>query len=135
MRVLWASLPEGLRRNYKPTIVFTRVDEGLVKGSGRSIECYNMFMELTRQKPLRSGSADIPWRPGLTLKEENLEILRENLNAATTLTEADFVPVVHIDVPMPVVILPGILSGSWSFWSHLARVMPSRCLPRSIFVF
>lgn len=87
---------------HKPTIVFTRVDEGLVKGSGRSIECYNMFMELTRQKPLLERFGGHPMAAGLTLKEENLEILRENLNAATTLTEADFVPVVHIDVPMPV---------------------------------
>ncbi len=87
---------------HKPAIVFTRVEDGFVKGSGRSIECYNMFMELTRQKALLSRFGGHPMAAGLTLREENLDALRKNLNAATTLTETDFVPVVHIDVPMPV---------------------------------
>ena len=92
-----------IREKYhKPALVFTRVEHGLVKGSGRSIEAYNMFMELTRQKALLERFGGHPMAAGLTLKEENLEPLRQKLNAASTLTEDDFIPVVRIDVPMPV---------------------------------
>lgn len=87
---------------HKPAIVFTRVEDHCVKGSGRSIEAYNMFMELTRQKGLLERFGGHPMAAGLTLKEENLEALRENLNQASTLTTRDFIPVVRIDVPMPV---------------------------------
>ena len=87
---------------HKPTLVFTRVEDGYIKGSGRSIEAYNMFMELTRQKSLLYRFGGHPMAAGLTLLEENLEALRENLNREATLTEEDFVPVVRIDVPMPI---------------------------------
>lgn len=39
---------------------------------------------------------------GMTLPKENLEPLRRLLNSNTTLTEEDFIPVVKIDVPMPI---------------------------------
>ena len=39
---------------------------------------------------------------GMTLKEKNLEPLRKKLNADTTLTERDLMPVVKVDVPMPI---------------------------------
>ena len=87
---------------HKPTIVFSRVEDGYVKGSGRSIEQYNMFIELSRQKHLMERFGGHPMAAGMTLSEANLEILRANLNAATTLTEADLIPVVRIDVPLSI---------------------------------
>lgn len=87
---------------HKPTLVFTRVEDGFIKGSGRSIEAYNMFMELTRQKVLLARFGGHPMAAGLTLLEANLEELRKNLNEAAALTEEDFIPVVRIDVPMPI---------------------------------
>lgn len=87
---------------HKPAIVFTRVEGGLVKGSARSIEAYNMFEGLSRNRELFTRFGGHPMAAGLTLPEENLDILRSRLNEQTTLTEADFVPVVRIDVPMPI---------------------------------
>lgn len=87
---------------HKPTLVFTRVEDGMIKGSGRSIEAYNMFMELTRQKELLERFGGHPMAAGLTLREEYLELLRERLNASAALSEEDFIPVVRIDVPMPI---------------------------------
>lgn len=75
---------------------------GSIKGSGRSIEAYNMFEELTVQKPLLERFGGHPMAAGLTLKAENLEPLRLALNTQTTLTAQDLIPVVRIDVPMPV---------------------------------
>lgn len=87
---------------HKPTLVFSRVEDGYVKGSGRSIEQYNMFVELSRQKHLMERFGGHPMAAGMTLLEANLETLRINLNSTTTLTPEDFVPIVRIDVPLPI---------------------------------
>lgn len=86
---------------HKPCIVFVDVEEG-VKGSGRSIEAYNMFEELLKCKDLLERFGGHPMAAGLSLKSENLEELRKRLNENTSLTEEDFIPVVRIDVPVPV---------------------------------
>ena len=93
----------GRIREYynKPVLVFTNVEEG-IKGSGRSIEAYNMFEELIRCSDLLSRFGGHPMAAGLSLPAENLEELRRRLNKNTTLQEEDFIPVVRIDVPMPI---------------------------------
>ncbi len=91
-----------IRERYnKPTIVLTRAKEGL-KGSGRSIEGYSMFEKLQECRELLSKFGGHPMAAGLSLPEANLEPLRQQLNAACGLTEADFRQVVRIDVPMPI---------------------------------
>ena len=91
-----------IREKYnKPTLVFTDVEEG-IKGSGRSIEAYNMFEELLKCKHLLSRFGGHPMAAGLSLPAENLELLRMELNKNTTLTEEDLRPVVRIDVPLPI---------------------------------
>lgn len=88
-------------RYHKPAIVFTDAEEG-IKGSGRSIEAYNMFEELLKCKDLLGRFGGHPMAAGLSLLGENLEELRRRLNANTTLTEEDLRPVVRIDVAMPI---------------------------------
>ena len=44
------------------------------------------------------------------MKEEDLEALRITLNEQAALTEDDFIPRVHIDVPMPLVFADGKLA-------------------------
>ncbi|MDD5934942.1 MAG: single-stranded-DNA-specific exonuclease RecJ [Clostridiales bacterium] len=88
-------------RYHKPALVFVDVEDG-VKGSGRSIEAYNMFEELLKCKDLLSKFGGHPMAAGLSLPAENLEALRKRLNENTTLTENDLIPVVKIDVPLPI---------------------------------
>ena len=88
-------------RFYRPTIVLTKTEEGL-KGSGRSIEEYNLFEKLTQQKDLLTRFGGHAMAAGLSLPEENLEPLRERLKASAGLSEADLTQKVWIDVPMPV---------------------------------
>ena len=38
---------------------------------------------------------------GMSFKKENFQLLRKRLNQSCGLTEADLMPVIHIDVPMP----------------------------------
>lgn len=90
-----------LREKYnKPAIVLTNSKEGL-KGSGRSIPAYHMFLGLTAVKSLLSKFGGHPMAAGLSLEKENLETFREALNAQCELVPDDFVKKIWIDVPMP----------------------------------
>lgn len=90
-----------IREKYhKPTIVLTDGEEG-VKGSGRSIEGYDMFAELSACKDLFDKFGGHKMAAGLSLQKENIQELRKRLNENCTLTEEDFVPKVHIDIALP----------------------------------
>lgn len=91
-----------IRENYnKPVIVFTDAHE-CAKGSGRSIEAYNMFEELSKFKELYLKFGGHPMAAGLSLPKDNIDILREKLNQEAQLTDDDFVAKIMIDVPMPI---------------------------------
>lgn len=90
-----------IREKYgKPAFVLTKGEEG-VKGSGRSIETYHMYEAMTACKELFTKYGGHKMAAGLSMEEENVPVLRRRLNADCTLTEEDFIPKIHIDVPMP----------------------------------
>ena len=90
-----------IREKYgKPTFVLTRGEEG-VKGSGRSIESYHMYEAMSACKELFTKFGGHKMAAGLSMKEENIPLLRKTLNEQCSLTEEDFIPRVHIDIPMP----------------------------------
>lgn len=92
-----------VRERYcKPAFVLTKGDGDFLKGSGRSIEAYSMYNKMVEVKDLMLGFGGHPLAAGLSLKEENLEKFRQELNARSGLTDADFVPKVMIDVILPV---------------------------------
>ncbi|MDO4554223.1 MAG: single-stranded-DNA-specific exonuclease RecJ [Lachnospiraceae bacterium] len=92
-----------IREKYnRPVFVLTDSEEGYLKGSGRSIESYSMFEEMSRVKNLMTKFGGHPMAAGLTLPKENLSLFHEQLNSLSTLTEEDFVEKVTIDVAMPI---------------------------------
>ncbi|MGL4571173.1 MAG: single-stranded-DNA-specific exonuclease RecJ [Clostridium sp.] len=91
-----------VREKYNlPSIVMTSGKE-MPKGSGRSIEEYNMFLELSKCKSLLSKFGGHPMAAGLSVLEENIPLLREELNDKCTLTEEDIIPKVIIDAPLQI---------------------------------
>ncbi|EES47990.1 single-stranded-DNA-specific exonuclease RecJ [Clostridium botulinum] len=89
-----------IREKYNvPTIILTKAEEG-VKGSGRSIEEYNMFEELLTCKDLLNKFGGHPMAAGLSLNENNIDLLREGLNRNTKLTEEELIPKITIDLPL-----------------------------------
>ena len=88
-------------RYHKPTFVLTDGEES-VKGSGRSIEAYQMFDEMMKCRELFLKFGGHPMAAGLSILKENVPNLRERLNTLTDLTEEDFIPKVTIDIPMPI---------------------------------
>lgn len=90
-----------IREKYgKPAFVLTNGEEG-VKGSGRSIEAFHMYDEMTKCKELFTKYGGHKLAAGLSLMEENVDKLRKALNENCTLTPEDFEEKVLIDVPMP----------------------------------
>ena len=83
-----------------PTIILTKGKE-MPKGSGRSIDEYNLFEELIKTKDIIEKFGGHPMAAGLSIKEENIEKLRERLNKNCTLTDSDFIPKIKIDNRMP----------------------------------
>ena len=84
----------------RPTIVLTNGEE-CVKGSGRSIDAYSMYEELSKCKELFLKYGGHKLAAGLSLEEDKVEVLRKVLNENCTLTEEDMEGKIVIDVPMP----------------------------------
>jgi len=90
-----------IREHYNhPVFVLTKGEEG-VKGSGRSVEGYHMYAAMTEVKQYFTKFGGHAMAAGLSMREEDIEPLRRGLNDRCTLREEDFIPRVHIDVPMP----------------------------------
>ena len=88
-------------RFHKPAFVLTKGEEG-IKGSGRSIEAYDMYDEMTKCRELFTRFGGHKMAAGLSLaKEEDIELFRRKINQNCMLTGEDMQEVVHIDVPMP----------------------------------
>lgn len=86
---------------YKPTIVLTKSNnKGIAKGSGRSIDGYNMFKGLTPFKHILTNFGGHPMAAGLSLKIEDIDKLRQSLNNNCNLTEEQLEPKVKIDSPI-----------------------------------
>lgn len=84
----------------RPVFVLTKGEEG-VKGSGRSIEAYSMFDKMTEVAELFTKYGGHPMAAGLSMREEDIDKLREQLNQKAELSEEDMVEVVRLDAVLP----------------------------------
>ena len=89
----------------KPVFVITdsadEEEHNMIKGSGRSIEGYNMFEELTKCSHLLLRYGGHEMAAGLSLEKSKLNEFARRINEVCTLTEEELVRKVWIDVPMP----------------------------------
>ncbi|MCL1843579.1 MAG: single-stranded-DNA-specific exonuclease RecJ [Defluviitaleaceae bacterium] len=100
-----------------PTILLTKGDDS-IKGSGRSIESYNLFEALYKHRRLFTRFGGHAMAAGFSLPEENVPLLRAALNEDCTLTDDDFLPILHTDRE----ILPEEITLSLS--DELSRLAP-----------
>lgn len=87
-------------RFYKPVFILTDAKEG-VKGSGRSIEAYSMYEELSKCRHLFTRYGGHRLAAGISLSPENVDELRRLLNENCTLSEEDLTEKVVIDMELP----------------------------------
>ena len=84
----------------RPVFGLTKGEEG-VKGSGRSIEAYSMFDKMTEVAELFTKYGGHPMAAGLSMREEDIDKLREQLNQKAELSEEDMAEVVRLDAVLP----------------------------------
>ena len=85
---------------YRPVFVLTKGAEGL-KGSGRSIETWQMYEGLNRVKHLLSKFGGHKMAAGLSMPEENLEQFRKEINEKSGITPEDLNEKIAIDMQLP----------------------------------
>ncbi|TSB45689.1 single-stranded-DNA-specific exonuclease RecJ [Alkalicoccobacillus porphyridii] len=90
-----------VERYYRPVIVMSFDSEkGTAKGSARSIEGFNMFLELSKNRDILPHFGGHPMAAGLTMQLDLVDELRAKLHqqADEVLTEEDFSPIARVDV-------------------------------------
>lgn len=83
---------------YKPTLVFSNAkEEGILKGSARSIEGYDIISKLRDFSNLFEKLGGHAMAAGFSIKKENLDTLRNELNKNSELVLENFIEKVKID--------------------------------------
>lgn len=87
----------------KPTIIMTESSQdGILKGSGRSIEAYNIYKEVFEIKDMLESFGGHPMACGLSIKSDKVEEFRQKLNDKSKLKKDDFVNIINIDAQIPI---------------------------------
>lgn len=87
---------------YKPTVILTDADEeGIAKGSGRSIDGYDMFKELSKCSSLFTKFGGHEMAAGLSLSKENIKAFEDMVNENENMTKDILTEKLWIDVKMP----------------------------------
>ena len=110
-------------RYYRPVFVLTRAEEE-VKGSGRSIESYDMFGQMCRCRELFTKFGGHKLAAGLSLAEENVELFRRTINELAELTEEDLMEKVSIDMQLPFPYITDELLGELSLLEPFGKGNP-----------
>lgn len=86
----------------RPTLILTDSEDlAILKGSGRSIEAYNMFQALSSIQDVFTKFGGHAMAAGVSLRRERLEELRRRINEECTLTAKDLTRKVRIDMRLP----------------------------------
>ncbi|MEG1255969.1 single-stranded-DNA-specific exonuclease RecJ [Clostridium sp.] len=83
----------------RPAFVLTKGKE-MPKGSGRSIDEYNMFEEMLKCKDLLYKFGGHPMAAGLSIEEDNISKFRDMLNKNCTLNDNDLATKIKVDSPI-----------------------------------
>lgn len=85
---------------HRPVLVVTK-HEGVYKGSGRSIDEYNLYEEINKVSVLFIKYGGHKGAAGFSFEIDKLEELRKALNDNCTLTDKDMTEKLYIDADMP----------------------------------
>ena len=118
-----------MAKYYRPTIVLTEED-GVLSGSARSIEGFNIFeaVNLTKEHLLRFGGHEMA--AGLSLQKDNLEVFKKTINsyADEIIDEEMLIPSMAIDLEL------NLRNLDLDFCAQLERLEPfGACNPVPLF--
>ncbi|MBR5375826.1 MAG: single-stranded-DNA-specific exonuclease RecJ [Lachnospiraceae bacterium] len=87
-------------RTGKPTFILTK-SRDLVKGSGRSIDGYDMYRGMNGVRDLLVKFGGHRLAGGLSMTEENVPKFRREINEKSGLTDDDITPKIRFDMVLP----------------------------------
>lgn len=90
------------RYNHPVFVLVDSDDPDVIKGSGRSMDEYNMYEALQECSDVLVKFGGHAGAAGFSLKRDNIEAFRNRLNECCRLTDEDFVPKLYIDMAMPI---------------------------------
>ncbi|MFH1733703.1 MAG: single-stranded-DNA-specific exonuclease RecJ [bacterium] len=106
-----------VERYYRPTVMIT-IENGIGKGSARSIPGFDLFSAIRDCSDLLEQYGGHKYAAGLTIKAENIEAFKEKFNAAAAkaLTDDDLIPKMNIDSEIELdQITPEVVKGLRDF--------------------
>ena len=87
-------------RTGKPTFILTK-SRDLVKGSGRSIDGYDMYRGMNGVRDLLVKFGGHRLAGGLSMTEDNVPVFRREINENSGLTDDDITPKIRFDMVLP----------------------------------
>lgn len=108
---------------YKPTFVLTNAEEG-AKGSGRSIDTYHMYDEMTKCKDMLGKFGGHKLAGGLSIPIENIDAFRKRLNENCTLSEEELYEKISIDMQLPLAYVSETLIGELECLEPFGKANP-----------
>ncbi|WP_297281136.1 single-stranded-DNA-specific exonuclease RecJ [uncultured Anaerococcus sp.] len=83
---------------YRPTIILSDSNtEGIAKGSGRSIDTYNIYVGVSKYRENLESFGGHPMACGLSIKTDQIDEFREFLNSHSKLSAKEKEKVINID--------------------------------------
>lgn len=84
-----------------PTVLIA-LEDGIGKGSGRSVKGFNLYEALCDSAPLLERFGGHELAAGLTIREENIQQFHENMEvwAREHVNPQELMPILHIDCPI-----------------------------------
>jgi len=89
-------------RHNRPTMIFSEREDGVLRGSARSVVGFNLVEAITNCRELLIEFGGHPGAAGLSLKKENFIEFKEKINkiASAKLLDKDLTPVMEIDAQL-----------------------------------
>ncbi len=86
-------------RYYRPTMIFSEMEDGIFRGSARSVIGFNIVEAIGQCEELVIDFGGHPGAAGVSLKKENFNKFKEKINKITSakLLDKDLTPVLEID--------------------------------------
>lgn len=116
---------------YRPTIVLTAGDNGLISGSARSVADFDIYSAIDSCRDLLTNFGGHMFAAGLSMKQENLPAFQQRFEAyvASHITPEQQKPIVRVEAE---VCLSDITDRLWNVLRHLEPFGPGN--PRPVFL-